>query len=876
VIGPRPGAGSIWSYPTSNNPNGVGGGLKDRWFEVERLLDQLLDSDPGERAHMLAGIRSQDPALGSEVERLLQAITSAKDFLQDSAPTYAAPLLDKLLNETGLLPGTRLSTYEILRELGRGGTATVYLARDGKHGRQVAIKVPHAELASLLGPERFLREIQIAAQLQHPNILPLHDSGEVDGVLYYVMPHVEGESLRQRLERESRLLIEDALRIVSEVADALAYAHARGIVHRDIKPENILLSGGHALVADFGIARAITMAGGERLHETGPLGTAAYMSPEQAAADPQLDQRSDIYSLGCVLYEMLAGKPPYTGSTAAAIMERRLAGIPSLRRPRHEVPVHVEQGIHRALARAPADRFATAQQFASALREETRPDRNSRVFGIGRSTSARGLVVLSGAVALVGLALAGASTTFPNRSPEMKSVAILPCEGPVADSTAGYVAERWSEELIEKLSKLRDLRVKSWLSMRRFRHTSKNSREIGKELGAGTLVRCSVAETSDSLRLRLQVIAASRDEVLSSQQYARALSAGSINDVQTQAVQAIAGRVGATPSPRERTQLEQPQTQNLAALQAYRQGREFLGSLDVTRSIPQFEQAIARDSLFASAYVGLSDAIVIHGQQEGRPTREYIPRSVQLVLKALELDPTLAEAHTLLGDYLLVFNHDWSSAETEYRRAVQLDPNSVIAHLWYGFGLVVVGHAERGVAELERAVALDPAFPLAHIQLASALRVAGQYQRAIQEIHSALQISPDNPVAYLHLGMILLQQGLADSAVAAFEKGVQLGAGWADARSRLANAYGVSGQRAKATKILHEILRAPSVDALHIARIQAGLGDNAETMRWLERAYLEKSYEILTALGGQDPAFHPLRADPGYQALRTRIGMDKW
>jgi tetratricopeptide (TPR) repeat protein len=322
--------------------------------------------------------------------------------------------------------------------------------------------------------------------------------------------------------------------------------------------------------------------------------------------------------------------------------------------------------------------------------------------------------------------------------------------------------------------------------------------------------------------------------------------------------------------------LGKPQTDDLAALQAYRLGRQFLGSLDVTRSISQFEKAIARDSLFASAYVGLSNAILIDGQQDGRPTREYIPRSVQLVLKALALDPTQADAHTLLGDYLLIFDHDWSSAETEYRRAVQLDPNSVIAHMWYGFGLVIVGHAERGVAELERAVELDPGFPLAHIQLASALRVAGRYQRAIQEVHAALQISPDNPVAYLHLGLIHLQQGHADSAVAAFEKGVELGASWSDARSRLANAYGVAGQRAKALEILNEILRAPSVDAHHVARIYAGLGHNAEAMRWLERAYQENSFEILTALGGQDPAFHHLRADPRYQALRTRIGMDKW
>jgi tetratricopeptide (TPR) repeat protein len=247
-----------------------------------------------------------------------------------------------------------------------------------------------------------------------------------------------------------------------------------------------------------------------------------------------------------------------------------------------------------------------------------------------------------------------------------------------------------------------------------------------------------------------------------------------------------------------------------------------------------------------------------------------------MVLKALEIDPSLADAHTLLAKYLLMFNHDWSSAEAEHRRALQLDPNSVIAHIWYGFHLAVVGHAGRAVAILDKAVELDPAFPLAHIQLGSALRVAGQYQRALQEIQTALRLSPDNPVAYLHLGLIRQQQGLADSAVAAFEKGVQVGATWADARSRLANAYGFANRPEKAKAMVAELLRAPQVDPLHVARIYAGLGNRAEALHWLHRAYQENSYEILTALGGQDPAFHGLKAEPAFQALRKQIGMETW
>ena len=379
---------------------------EERWAEIERLLDQVLDTDPKERPQLLARICSDQPEVAYEVERLLDAIAADEQFLQDSAPAYAVPLISQMLDVTELVPGTQLGPYEITGELGRGGTATVYLAQDHKHGRRVAVKVPHAELAFLLGPNRFLREIQIAAQLQHPSILPLHDSGEDNGVLYYVMPYVEGESLRQRLVREGELSIEDAVHIARQVADALAYAHAHGIVHRDIKPDNSLLSGEHAQVADFGIARAITMAGGERLHETGPLGTAAYMSPEQAAADPQLDGRTDIYSLGCVLYEMLAGEPPpYTGSSAPAITTRRLSEpLISISKLRSGVPVSVEVAVHRALARSPADRFTTARDFAQALQPPAAMParaRRARTIPIGIAAG-MALLAATGAVLLRG------------------------------------------------------------------------------------------------------------------------------------------------------------------------------------------------------------------------------------------------------------------------------------------------------------------------------------------------------------------------------------------------------------------------------------------------------------------------------------------
>ena len=344
----------------------------ERWAAIERLLDQALDIAPEKRAAFLDEACAGDAALRAEVERLLEKGKSSGTLLGKSALAYAAPLIGRFEEREALLPGTRLGAYEIVRELGRGGMATVYLAADLRHARQVALKVLRADLSALLGGERFLHEIRVTANLQHPHILPLFDSGVADGRLFYVLPYVDGESLRARLRREKQLPVDDAVRIAREVASALDHAHRHGVIHRDIKPENILLQDGTALVADFGIALALREAGGSRLTETGiSLGTPQYMSPEQATADRELDARSDVYSLGAVLYEMLAGEPPHTGPTVQAVVAKLLTETPMrLRVRRDRVPEALEHAVAQALAKLPADRFANAAEFARALAVE--------------------------------------------------------------------------------------------------------------------------------------------------------------------------------------------------------------------------------------------------------------------------------------------------------------------------------------------------------------------------------------------------------------------------------------------------------------------------------------------------------------------------
>ncbi len=420
--------------------------------------------------------------------------------------------------------------YALERELGRGGMATVYLAQDRKHHRPVAVKVLKPELAAALGPERFLREIAIAARLNHPHILPLHDSGEAEGFLYYVMPYGEGESLRGRLMREPHLPVDEALTIAREVADALSYAHSHDVIHRDIKPENILLSSGHALVADFGIARAITAAGGDKLTSTGiGVGTPDYMSPEQAAGTGHLDGRSDIYGLGCVVYEMLAGEPPYTGPSAQAILAKRLSEpVPHLRTLR-DVPEAVEQAVTKALARAPADRFATATEFAHALTApsptKARPRR--RRFWIVVASSSAIVAFGFGVLALAPREKLAILRTLMTRKPAIlhaRRVVVAPFENMTGDSSLaqlGDMAADWitqglmltgAVEVVDARTALVTAKIVE--ATPRLLRTGNRALALAEETGAATVVSGRYYHDGDTLRFQTQITDAASGQLL--------------------------------------------------------------------------------------------------------------------------------------------------------------------------------------------------------------------------------------------------------------------------------------------------------------------------------------------------------------------------
>jgi TolB-like protein len=500
--------------------------------------------------------------------------------------------------------------YRVVRELGHGGMATVYLARDLKHDRPVALKVLRPEIAAALGSERFLREVRITARLNHPHILPLLDSGEAAGLLYYVMPYVEGESLRDRLSREKQLALDDALQIAREVADALGYAHSHEVVHRDIKPENILLESGHAVVADFGIARALTAAGGERLTETGiAVGTPAYMSPEQAAGSGDVDGRSDVYSLGCVLYEMLAGHPPFTGATAQEILARHsMDTVPLISAARPALPPTIHQAIHTALAKVPADRFPSALKLARAL--ETGAGAQSGANAGGRSRTGRRVALI--AVTVLGIAAVAMVAALlvrghVGRHTGADSVVVVmpfvnrtgqPSFDPLGAITADWLTQGLTEAAILPV---RDTR--SALAAVQTLGSEATAAAIGREAGAGWVVEGSYFLNGDSLEFQARLVSAADGTVLRTvggTAAPRDRPSAGVGELERRVVAAIASL-----KDKEITNFatSPPQPPTYDSYREYTDGLQSYMRLDYPGAERHFEQAAALDSGFLTAHL---------------------------------------------------------------------------------------------------------------------------------------------------------------------------------------------------------------------------------------------------------------------------------
>jgi eukaryotic-like serine/threonine-protein kinase len=781
--------------------------------------------------------------------------------------------------------------YTVERELACGGMAIVFLARDVKHDRAVAIKVLRPELTAGLGPDRFQHEIQIAARLQHPHIVPLYDSGQADGLLYYVMPLVEGESLRDRLDRETHLPVEEALRITREVASALSYAHSHDLVHRDIKPENILLSGGEAVVADFGVARAITAAGGATLTETGiGLGTPAYTSPEAAAGSREVDGRADIYSLGCVLYEMLAGQPPFVGPTIESIVHQHLrAEAPPVPRIRTAVHPQVIDALHRALAKAPADRFATALQFAEAITVargvaapgpppvERASAAMSKRWPRAVAGALAGLAALWLAVNPWGLRvrLFGRATT-----PRIHSLAVLPLQNLSGDPAQESFADGMTEALITNLGAIGGLGVISQTSAMHYKGTHQTIPEIARQLHVDAVVDGGVRREGNRVRITAELVEASTDRHLWAETYEGDLR--NVLALEDEVARAIANEVKMRLSLQEQTRLARTRPVNPEAYDAYLKGRAASNEWTeggLKRSIEYFAHAVKQDPGYAPAWAGLSDDYDLMGLFGFVPPLVALPKAKAAALRAIALDETLSEAHLSLAGVRMHLEWSWASAEEELRRAIALDPNNAMAHQWYGYYLIATGQFDKAIAEMQRALELDPLSWNKQSSLGEALMRAGRYDEALGYLREVPDADANSERHHLRIAAIYERKGMQREALGELLTALRL-AGKAEIAASVERTYLSSGYPgAKKTFLWSDVRETerqaeaayPRPRASQIAAEYALLGERDKAFAWLDRAFRERDGLLIYLK--VDDRWDALQSDPRFRDLVRRIGL---
>ena len=732
--------------------------------------------------------------------------------------------------------------YTIERELGHGGMATVYLADEVKHGRPVAVKVMRPDFAHTLGGERFLREIGIAARLSHPHLVPLLDSGDAGGLLYYVSAYLPGGSLRDRLAREGRLPVADALRIAAEAGAGLDYAHRAGFVHRDVKPENILFADGHALLADFGIARATCEPceedGTERVTAAGfVVGTPEYMSPEQASGERRLDARSDVYSLACVLFEMLAGEPPFRGASSRATFAKHLTEPPrSVRSLRPEVPAGVEAAIRRALAKDPVQRFASVAEFVTALQAEAAPRAHVH---------------------------AGAT----------RSIAVLPFVNASPDPENEYLSDGITDELIVALAKVDGIRVASRTSVFALKGKPQDVRAIGALLDCGVVLEGTVRRAGQQLRITAQLVSTDDGRLVWSQKYDRRLEDAFA--IQDEIARTIVNTLLATSFADLSAPPVRRHTENAAAYRLYLKGRYEWNRRTqegVAEGIRYFEQAIAEDPEYALAYTGLADSYALEADYRSVPVAEGFAAAKRYARRAIELDDSLAEAHASLAWSLFVYDWEWEEAAREFRRAIELDPRYATAHQWYAFLLASRGAFGEALVEGHTAVELDAGSVSARRSLGWGYYYARRYDQARYHLERAIAMNPNAEESYRVLGLVLALDGEMEEARRVLAEATTMPGAGTYTLATLGYVLARGGRRSEAEAILADLdahARAEYVSPVAFATTLLGLGDVERAIDWAERAYDERRGWL--AYVRVNPLMDPMRGHPRFKALVRRM-----
>jgi len=773
--------------------------------------------------------------------------------------------------------------YAVEHELGRGGMAVVYLGQDLRLERRVAIKIFEKEGGLISAGERFLREIRVAAKLQHPNILPVHESGEGEGLVYYVMPYVAGASLRDRLEREGPLPVGDAVRIAREVAEALDHAHRAGIVHRDIKPDNIMLADGVAVVADFGIARAIEQSAG-KVTDTGlAIGTPTYMSPEQAAASPLVDGRTDIYALGCVLYEMLAGTPPFSGTTAQMVMARHATDpAPPLSTVRN-VPPALEAAITKALAKLPGDRWPTGKAFAERLTSAV------TTVTTAQTVSPRGRAMRWMAMAAVPVIFAAVALLWPGSEPkaaaaeEARSVAVLPVT--ITGDTAltwKNLADGVTEGVSTGLVQVEGLGVLSGGSMQAYRDRAADPQSVGRDVRAGAVFSASLQGSGNRFRVTAKLTDVASGRLLWQQQFNGELVVnGQLQDnfaiqdsITAQVVDALRPRldpaIRATLSRGVRTR--NPEAYGLY-LEARRTSSQALPA-SYERAIALLQQAVRLDSTFADAWVALADVTYSHSMVTGQPLVEVATKWLEPLERGIAFDRRNGWALAQRGWWRGYHDWNWEGARRDLQQAVRLAPGSADVASLYSKVLRMLDQ-DSAISQARRAVELEPANSLLWSFLGAELYLAGMRDSALAASDRALALDSTHWNTYhtrMHLYHDAGRSADADSAVARF---LQLGGdSWSLSFGFAAVYYRRSGNRAAAREILARLeamARRQHVPGSDLAPALLAVGDRAGALAVVEQAARDRDLLLPHAVRFE---LGPLAGEPRFEAVYRRIFRD--
>ena len=721
----------------------------------------------------------------------------------------------------------------------------VFLAREIAFNRKVVVKVLAPELAHGISAERFAREVRLIASLQHPNIVPVHTAGTSAGLPYFIMPFVAGQSLRARMA-SGATPVPEATHILRDIAKALAFAHKHGVVHRDIKPENVLIADDTAVVTDFGVAKAISDASsvprnGTLTHIGTMLGTPAYMAPEQAAADPAIDHRADLYAWGILAHELLSGVHPFAAKRTPHELLRAhlMEEPPALEEEAQGIPPALAQLVRRCLSKDPSDRPANAAEVLAALEA-------------------------SGARVEPSVSIA----------PPRESIAVLPFSNLSGDPNDEYFSDGMTEELIYALSRLKTLRVTARTSSFAFKEKGLDARTIATRLGVATIIEGSVRRAGQRLRVAARLVDSKDGYERWSERYDREV--GDVFEVQDEITRAIVTALQVELANEAGAPATKAPTQDTRALELYLKGR-FAWNQRTEKSIPEavryFEQAVARDPEFARAFAGLADASLALPMYTSTHPNEAWPNARSAATRALALDPTLADAHTSLAYGTMLYEWNWPEAEASFRKAIAYNPAYSTAHHWYADFLAGRGRLDEGLRAMQVARELDPVSRITATELAWILHLVRRSADALAQIEQVLQLDPHYAHAHFIRGLILIGAGDYEAASFALSKALELGGFYAFAHAAHTYALARVGDRTRSDRLLAELVARAQVERVTpfaFAVAYTGRDDLTAAMTWVNRGIAER--DELLAENFFDPLFDPLQSHPQYPDVLRQLG----